>query len=538
MLRLMLNITVDTNTRDRFFVEIPNYMLYRGYFHGVRTKRVENVDVDPKIEPDIKLIEWTERSNNDLFFVADTECSTVDRHIPYAISWCRLGKDDAMHTYIGKDCIDKFCSDFDALADHYIPKSLTKKSKKEQKKLVVYFHNLSYDGRMFANQNIIEIKMAQTRIIEMVVLLKGGNRLHLRDSYMLITSKLADFPQMFGTEEKAKKVFPYSFVKMEMFDARNTLVNLRDIEESQKNIWSKEDVEEFEETIKNDLGVTITKEKVVKNGKEVEISNAKINIELLVKNYVESDVRILSQGLTWFRNNMKNALGLDVTNYLSISAVAYDYFKKEAYHGENIYEYTGQVRDFIRQAVYGGRCMTRGNNAFKLNGVRLLDVDACSLYPSAMSIMNIPKGMPKKMENLDRYELERRLVVEGSEHIDAVIVRIKLKGIGTPLQFPLVCERNKKGIVMYENYVDAEMVVDDIQLMEMIKWQQIDYEILEGIYWNEGVSTKINEKIKDIYERRKAAKAQNPPHKIEQIYKMLMNSSYGKCIEMAKRGVL
>ena len=63
---------------------------------------------------------------------------------------------------------------------------------------------------------------------------------------------------------------------------------------------------------------------------------------------------------------------------------------------------------------------------------------------------------------------------------------------------------------------------------------QIDYEILEGIYWNEGVSTKINEKIKDIYERRKAAKAQNPPNKIEQIYKMLMNSSYGKCIEMAK----
>ena len=87
---------------------------------------------------------------------------------------------------------------------------------------------------------------------------------------------------------------------------------------------------------------------------------------------------------------------------------------------------------------------------------------------------------------------------------------------------------------MYENILNAELVVDDVQLMEMVKWQQIDYDIIEGIYWNEGVSTKINEKIKEIYNKRKEAKSQNPPNKIEQIYKFIMNSSYGKCIEMAK----
>lgn len=530
LIRLMLKSTLK-NKKHRFFVEIPNYMLYRGYFHGVNTKYVENVDVDPKLDPDIKVITWEERKNNDIFYVADTECCTQDRHKPYAISYCPLGKEDKIITCIGVNCIGEFCDRMNSICKrnvHFIRKEKNNQSfNKQDKKVIVYFHNLSYDGRMFADQNIISIKMNQNRIIEMVILMKCGIWLHLRDSYMLIPSKLANFPGMFGTAEKEKKVFPYSFIKIEMFEEKECWVPYVDIVNAyyRKGLWTIDELNDFANVCHDDI---VDGEYILNR------ETNEINIHLLVKNYVESDVKILSQGLTWFRNNIKEALGLDVTNYLSISALAYDYFKKEVYAGENIYEYTGQVRDFIRQAVYGGRCMTRGNNAYKLNNVRLLDIDACSLYPSAMSIMDIPKGVPKKMPQMNRQELERRLNQSGPNHYDAVIVRIRIKAIGRALQFPLICERNNKGVVMYENFINAELVIDDIQLKEMIKWQQIDYEIIEGIYWNEGVSTKINEKIKEIYEKRKEAKSQTPPNKIEQIYKMLMNSSYGKCIEMAK----
>ena len=435
-----------------------------------------------------------------------------------------------MMRYLGKGCIDDFCLYMNHTVVNpnikFEKKPGSKQHKPQNRKVIVYFHNLSYDGRMFVDQNIIKITMASNRIIEMVIEFENKKWLYLRDSYLLIPSKLANFPSMFGTDEKEKKVFPYHFVTLDMFESKSDYIaKLSDIVQAEEGRWNEKDIEEFVKIISEDEY----------NGQKIfDPETEEINVNLMVKNYVESDVKILSQGMSWFRKNMKEALGLDMTNYLSISAVAFDYFKKEAFDGENIYEYTGELRDFIRQAVYGGRCMTRGNNAYKLFNMRILDIDACSLYPSAMSIMDIPKGMPKKLENLDRHILERRLSSHGGDHIDAVIVRIRIKSIGQVLQFPLICERNKNGVVEYDNYVNAELVVDDIQLKELIKWQKIDYEIIEGIYWNNGVSTKINDKIKEIYERRREAKSQTPPNKIEQIYKLIMNSSYGKCIEMTK----
>lgn len=555
MMEITDESTVKGNPDHRFFIEIPNYMLYRGFFKGVNTKYVTNIDIEPRLDPDMREVMYHEKSNEDIIYVADTECQTEGRHKPYAIAFCPLGAEDKMKTYLGEDCIEKFCDDMQVnVVGRYVYYVGDKNKRKgrentQNRKVIVYFHNLSYDGRMFADQNIVKITMAANRIIEMVIEFEYqfGDRtkkkwMHLRDSYLLIPSKLANFPSMFDTNEKEKKAFPYDFVTIEMV-VNNGLIENNEIKkvkaeeiinsQVEKGKWKEQDVTDFMKVLNEDF-VAVKKKNSIENVRIYNNDTDEVDIRIMVQNYVESDVRLLSQGMVWFKQNMQTALGLDMTNYLSISAVAFDYFKREAFTGENICEYTGEVRDFIRQAVYGGRCMTRGNNAFKMVNARILDIDACSLYPSAMSVMDIPKGMPKKLENLDRYELERRMSPNARDHIDAVIVRIRIKAIGRTLQFPLICERDKKGVVVYDNFVNAELVVDDIQLKEMIKWQQIDYDIIEGIYWNEGVSTKINDKIKEIYERRREAKAQTPPNKIEQIYKLIMNSSYGKCIEMTK----
>lgn len=507
---LMLMVKLNETGRHRYLIEIPNYMLYRGFCSSVNKKRITNVDLNERKDPDYKVLDYVVKDKKVIPFVADTECATQNRHRPYAISFAKLEENSQIETFIGMDCITKFVERM----NRFMLKNVTKGKLNsghiyQNYEVVVYFHNLSYDGRMFCDQKITSITMGANRIIEMVILTKDGYKLTLRDSLMLINFKLADFPKLFKFDDESKKIFPYSFIELEKTNYPEYKATISDIIDSQK--WEQNQIQEFIEGLERDKLI---------------VDNV-VDIRAMIQSYIESDVKILRKGLIIFRNDLKTSLDLDLMQYISISSIAFDYMKREAFAGENIYQYTGEIRDFIRQAVYGGRCMTRGNNAYKMDNIKIDDIDACSLYPSAMSKLSIPKGAPLKKENPTREWLENGLK-DGT--INAAIVRITITDIGQTLQFPLICERDKNGVVQYENYVGGEMVVDDVQLLEMIKWQKIDYTIHECLYWNKGVSTKIQGVIRYLYEKRKEAKQQKSS--IEQVYKLIMNSSYGKCIEM------
>ena len=74
------------------------------------------------------------------------------------------------------------------------------------------------------------------------------------------------------------------------------------------------------------------------------------------------------------------------------------------------------------------------------------------------------------------------------------------------------------------------MFLDKTGLEDAITFQGIDFEVLDGYFFNDGHNTKIKEQIKVIFDRRlKAKKAGNDG--LQQAYKLLMNSSYGKRIE-------
>ena len=510
---------INPNISKRYLVEIPNYMLYRGCAQIVDKQKIIDVDLSPKKDPDIRLVEYLPKNSNDIIYVADTECVTQGRHRPYAIAFAKLEKDAEVTTFIGSDCMNMFIKEMERIWSNQIHRiqTNTKQHSPTDKDLIIYFHNLTYDGRMFCEQELFSITMGGNRIIEMKILSPTGKKITLRDSYMLINFKLAAFPKLFNLQEEAKQVFPYDYLTYDMFWERGLVmgkkyVNLAEIISSQQ--WSSNQIQEFKETlIENNI-----------------IRGDEVNVYNMIQCYIESDVRILQKGLLQFKNDLFLALKLDMTSYLSISSIAYAYLKRDALQGENVYEYTGEVRDFIRQAVYGGRCMTRGNLAYMVDGIEIDDIDACSLYPSAMSVMTIPKGAPKKKDYPTKQWLEDGLRFKT---INAAIVRIKINHIGRPLRFPLICERNKDGVVMYDNYYGGEMVIDDIQLIELIKWQQIDYDLLECIYWDEGESTKIQDAIKHLYQKRKEEKQIKST--MEQVYKLIMNSSYGKCIEMPKQ---
>ena len=68
-----------------------------------------------------------------------------------------------------------------------------------------------------------------------------------------------------------------------------------------------------------------------------------------------------------------------------ISSYAYFYMK-------------GEVKKYIRESIRGGRCMTSNNEKIIVED-EVVDFDACSLYPSAMSRLYLPKGDIKSSDN-------------------------------------------------------------------------------------------------------------------------------------------
>ena len=526
---MVVDWMICTPDDQTMLYEIPNKLKYYVMPECITKIDMENIDI---WDEDCELIEYNEKNDEDIYFVADTECIVGERHYPYTIAWCELGKDNIKtNCHLGWNCIDSFIKWFET--NKILKKRVfDKKTKKQNKKIIVYFHNLSYDGRLFVDHEIRSINMNGNKIIQMKIAITKSYCICLRDSLMLVPSKLANFPKMFKTNEKSKQVFPYTFITEKIINdiIENDMkeVNLNTIINSQT--WNLQQTNEFINTLEEN--------NCLYDGEVVDV-------EKMIKMYVLSDVKILSQGLKIFTDKVKLTLGMNLLNYISISSLAHAYMTKEAYSGENLYKYRGETRDYIRRAVTGGRCMTSQNKSWKIINTPIIDMDACSLYPSAMSRMKIPKGKPKKFiptiyktidgvkyfTDEDKNNIIYRLNLPDNhpDKINSLVIYIKITKIGVELDFPLIYERDENGVLNYVNKVGVKMMIDDTTLLELIKWQQIEFDIIECIYWNEGYSDKINHVIRKLYNERKKAKEEN--NIIQEVYKLIMNSCYGKCIE-------
>ncbi len=66
---------------------------------------------------------------------------------------------------------------------------------------------------------------------------------------------------------------------------------------------------------------------------------------------------------------------------------------------------------------------------------------------------------------------------------------------------------------------------------DLIKFQKVEFKINSGYYFNEGFNNTITKEIEYLFNKRKELKKQG--NKCEVLYKLLMNSSYGKSIQKA-----
>ncbi len=494
---------------------------------GVHTKKMSEVNEEEKSETNSKLF--------DVIYFADTEAIVNgEYHKVYCICWKKMERESGQinegHAY-GYDCLTEF---LDELRD-------------QKGKKVVYFHNLKYDmsfflekiyliSRIMKGNKIYQMKVCFNRnIIDKIKKRKGYDErdesiVTFRDSYGLISLPIRAFSSAFGLgDDGEKEVFPYAYMSEETLEegvVENCWGN-------EKPSWDEKKIGQFKSNLE----------------KKGWIHDGRWNTKAYTLFYCKRDVDILMRGFLKFEEQVNREFGIDPLTTLTISSLAHKYFMKKVYLKEDMMLVHGPLSDFIRESCFGGRCMSNKNELYDIRG-EIVDYDACSLYPSAMHRLYVPTGEIHIMDKPTSYYLEH-LMDEGQtepteeKFISHFICEVSINKIRNHLDFPLTC---KRGIT--NEYVDYEPTSNDkdsvcwsgvytsIQLEDLIKYQGTEFSDIKneidgypatGIYWIGKKSTLLSEAIQHVYKRRAEMKKNKDP--TQTVYKLLMNSAYGKTIQ-------
>ena len=87
----------------------------------------------------------------------------------------------------------------------------------------------------------------------------------------------------------------------------------------------------------------------------------------------------------------------------------------------------GHVREFMAQAVHGGRCMCAYNKKWNVTEKEIVDYDAVSLYPSAMARLYTVEGTP---EVLNKSYNNCSVIPDDLKAYSAYVVEIKITKVG------------------------------------------------------------------------------------------------------------
>ncbi len=411
---------------------------------------------------------------NNVFF--DFETYVRDGvHIPYL---CRTYDGKNSRAFYGERCALKMLQ-----------------SLKSNTRLIA--HNATYDLRFIIQDlyNITELARGN-RLISLTAKF-GEYEIQVKDSYHLITMGLAKFPKVFKLGKMVKEVMPY-----DLYNEQTVAQKYVKIDDALKYI-APEDKEQFLNNIKLwDLQEGDTYD-------IVEYSSR----------YCELDCKILHDGYYVFRGWILNALKLDIDTVLTSASLADKYFINTGCY-DGVYQLGGVPQMYIQGCVVGGRTMCAENKKIAVGG-KINDFDAVSLYPSAMRRMDgFLKGMPKVIENLDYNWLKEQ---------DGYFVDVEVLSVGVNRKFPLLSYKNDDGVRIFTNDMVGRVVrVDKYTLEDMIKFQSITFRVIRGYYFNDGFNTQVNDTILYLFNKRLEMKKEGNP--AEMVYKLIMNSGYGKSI--------
>lgn len=445
-------------------------------------------------------------------FTVDNQGRPLDKHLPF-LCCATHNETEQIEIFEGLDCGKQLLD--------YIVRIIKTESRFKNWCPLVYFHNLGYDINFLAKYGIINSlprgrKMLCCEIIYQNIIIT------FKDSVSLLPMKLESFGNIFGLKVH-KEIFPYNFYTPERYfntetDGKALLQEVLDF-----TGWNTGD--KYYTFIEN-----IRKVEDIDEDEEINI----FDMRKYARFYCCKDVEVLKAGVNMFIESIRQDFGIEATNYLSISSIADAIFNKKVYNRiDNLYKVSGIVREFLSYAVHGGRVMPSENKkwAYMLTapeirkGFGLCDFDAVSLYPSAISRLWLVDGKPQVFT-------EEQLIGNSyvfNSNYSAYVVEILITDIKKPRQFPLVIGRNPDtGSILNTNKAPVSMTVCDIELEDLINFQQIEFKTIRGYYWTGNKHFEIQDCIKNIFKKRAEYKKQGNP--IQNVYKLIMNSIYGKTI--------
>jgi hypothetical protein len=485
------------DNKEQFLTTINRFEILHTSLHNNVKNEIVNLEYTPKLNENYKQIEIKNKKESKLETVNeyfDFETHTIFEnkekvHVPYLC--CITDDNDNIESFIGKDCAERMLW---YLEDKY----------KGLKKVCLIAHNASYDIRFLYKHlyNLKEITRG-TKVISCDAMF-SKTHIQIKDSYLLISMPLKSFPKTFKIKNTQKEVISYkmynetdciqkrfidielalTFIKQEGKDEKQFLFNIKK--------WNLQDGDKYD---------------------CIEYS----------KKYCEIDCRILKEGYNIFKTWMNTQVNINIDNISTIASLAHRFFIMQGCY-EDVYELSSIPQSFIQKCVVGGRVMCSENKKIKFDRTsnkRIADFDAVSLYPSAMSRMDgFLKGLPKIIKNLNFNEIKNQ---------DGYFVEIKIKSVGKHRKFPLMSYITEEGIRNFTNEMENKtMFVDKITLEDIIKYHEIEFDIIRGYYFDEGFNTKINLVINYIFDKRVELKKQK--NSAEMVYKLIMNSGYGKSI--------
>lgn len=394
-----------------------------------------------------------------------------------------------------------------------------------------------------------------------------NKKISFKEIYQLIPYKLLEFPRLFKLGEYQREIIPQNLYTCENIDKylnTNFMINDDNYKEIEQKIINSfknpSDYKEFKEIINSKF-------------------NGIFNIKQYLEYYCKYNVEIMIKALFIMRTNIYNFIYLDCFEYSSYSSIINQYIMDKVIlrtDDENLYNITGVLNQYIKEAIYYNGSRVSYRNSKLLVDRILAAYDVNSQQISAMKRLYIVTGKCKKFEknelemiNNSMYDKKGNFNNKNcwllqntnkedendKNKINAYIVTIKIKDSKIKRNCPRIIIKNKledeklkypnlpKGDIRvnvdpnidlnnpkYKDYYvnEAIVTVDNIMLEDYIKFHDIEFEILAGLYWKncECKSSKhfeIRNAAQKFYDSRVKYKKEDNP--FQEIIKSYINSS-------------
>lgn len=546
--------------KEQYFQEMPyEDILDTQYFNEAKEIKDLNYCEDVLKENEVK--DMKDKSENAKIIFFDFEAITNgDIHKPYMV--CSSETECITGEKCGLTFLRKLYEKF-AVKIQYSKKWNEEEEKwdftpiNKQITLILIAHNAKYDFN-FLQQYLTMKNLCErgNRLMECRGTFFYGRSqkidIIIKDSYSVISMPLSKFGKCFNLPQE-KDILPYNLYTKENVKRRYIESDICrvacDIQVRQNLIHkvpSKEDYDDYYNKFINNA----KKWNCVKEGAETGFC---VDIIEYSKKYCELDVEVLRLGYNKFGEMLKENCKLNVIDFMSSAQLAHNYMLNQGVF-DGVLQLSSTPRDYIMKCMVGGRTMCANNQKDRATG-RISDFDAVSLYPSAMKRLGgYLKGSPKVLSNKTKAFLDT---------CDGYFIQIKVNKVNKLYDFPLMSYINDKGVRIFTNDPQGTLYVCKIDLEDLIEFHDIEYEIIDGYYYDEGRNNKLGEVISFVFNERlkmkrqirtdnevfdfdtdKEAKAKEKELKqknikytkgnpLQEIYKLIMNSSYGKCLQKA-----